>query len=401
MIHANENVLRWRIPSVAAAEAAIWRARAESGVMYINATRIHAPNRDDLWGEVHKWESLAAKEPSRGNAARAIGALRMLGCRRFSQCAPTVLHALASGKVTWQSDNSVSAPVSLEGDPPPPPQPSQDLHVVAQLVQPPQPLQPPPSPSPQAGSQLAAMVDGWSDAPSPSSQPQAPSIAAQDLPPPQGWSEPDLKRGYLKVTQAVDPSWLDATALTGDSVEVRRGEDPDGEVGGDEKRSMRSLPSGLSGLLGGVIMTALGARDLLGERDRLDMRLLVSQPGGAPQRVHCDDDPRHPVYQGGSEASALCSGILALEAGTSLLLYPSGPGGAALPVLLDAGDLLLFLGDCWHAGAGYACLNRRIHFYLSAPRRRREPGYTYWYTPPATAAEPLAKRVRTQRIMYE
>eukprot|EP00964_Phaeocystis_antarctica_P009430 scaffold5110_cov59-Phaeocystis_antarctica.AAC.1 len=146
-------------------------------------------------------------------------------------------------------------------------------------------------------------------------------------------------------------------------------------------------------------MTALEARDLLGERDRLDMRLLVSQPGGAPQRVHCDDDPCHPVYQGGSEASALCSGILALEAGTSLLLYPSGPKGAALPVLLDAGDLLLFRGDCWHAGAGYVCLNRRIHFYLSAPRRRRKPGYTYWYTPPATAAEPLAKRVRTQRIM--
>ena len=63
------------------------------------------------------------------------------------------------------------------------------------------------------------MVDGWSVVPPPSSQPQAPSIAAQDLPPPQGWSEPDLKRGYLKVTQAVDPSWLDATALTGDSVE--------------------------------------------------------------------------------------------------------------------------------------------------------------------------------------
>ena len=105
---------------------------------------------------------------------------------------------------------------------------------------------------------------------------------------------------------------------------------------------------------------------------------------------------RHPVYQGGSEASALCSGILALEAGTSLLLYPSGPKGAALSVLLDAGDLLLFRGDCWHAGAGYACLNRRIHFYLSAPRRRREPGYTYWYTPPATAAEPLAKRARTR-----
>ena len=127
-------------------------------------------------------------------------------------------------------------------------------------------------------------------------------------------------------------------------------------------------------------------------------RHCLTRPATCPQRVHCEDDPLDPVYQRGSEDSALCSGILALEAGTSLLLYPSGPEGAALPVLLDAGDLLLFRGDCWHAGAGYACLNRRIHFYLSAPRRRWKPGYTYWYTPPATATEPLAKRVRTQRI---
>ena len=198
--------------------------------------------------------------------------------------------------------------------------------------------------SPPTGSQLDDMVDGWTGVatPAPSPQPQTLSTAAQPSPPPQGWSEPDLQRGYLKVTRAVDPSWLDATALTADSVEVRRGEDPDGKVGGDEKRSMRSLPSGLSCLLGGVIMTVLGTRDLLGERDRLEMRLFVSQLGGAPQRVHCDDDPRDPIYQRGSENSALCSGILALEEGTSLLLYPSGPEGAALPVLLDAGDLLLF-----------------------------------------------------------
>ena len=119
----------------------------------------------------------------------------------------------------------------------------------------------------------------------------------------------------------------------------------------------------------------------------MDMRLFVSQPGGAAQRVHCDDDPLDPVYHRESEDSALYSGILALEAGTSLLLYPDGPEGAAVPVLLDAGDLLLFPGDCWHAGAGYACLNRRIYFYLSAPRRRRKPGYTYWYTPPATVLQ--------------
>mmetsp|Transcript_8521 Transcript_8521/g.20134 ORF Transcript_8521/g.20134 Transcript_8521/m.20134 type:complete len:425 (+) Transcript_8521:105-1379(+) len=400
MIHRSEQLLRPLIPSMATAEAEVWRATAitANGVLLkVNETR-----KAMIWRMVDKWEGEAAKEPPRGDAAAALKALRMFGftCNHSSHAA-IVLQALASGKVTWLSDNSVSGPAAIEGDPPPPPQPSQVVHVMAELVQPPQPQQPPP-PSPPSGSQLCDMVDGWSGvaASAPSPQPQTPSTAAQPSTPPQGWSELH-QRGYLKVTRAVDPSWLDATALTAESVEVRRGEDPDGEVGGDEKRSMRSLPSGLSSLLGGVIMAALGARDLLGERDRLDMRLLVSQPGGAPQRVHCDDDPGHPVYQGGSEASALCSGILALEAGTSLLLYPSGPEGTALPVLLDAGDLLLFRGDCWHAGAGYACLNRRIHFYLSAPRRRRKPGYTYWYTPPATAAEPLAKRVRTQRIMYE
>ena len=64
-------------------------------------------------------------------------------------------------------------------------------------------------------------------------------------------------------------------------------------------------------------------------------RHCLTRPATCPQGVHCDDDPLDPVYQRGSEDSALCSGILALEAGTSLLLYPDGPGpkvGAALPV---------------------------------------------------------------------
>ena len=88
----------------------------------------------------------------------------------------------------------------------------------------------------------------------------------------------------LKVTRAVDPSWLDAIALTAESVEVRCVNDPDGKlVATISEVRMRSLPSGLSGLLGGVIMAALGERDLLGERDRLEMRLFVSQPGGDPQ----------------------------------------------------------------------------------------------------------------------
>ena len=43
------------------------------------------------------------------------------------------------------------------------------------------------------------------------------------------------------------------------------------------------------------------------------------------------------------------------------------------------GEMLLFRGDCWHAGAGYTTKNRRIHFYLSSPQRRRVPAYSFPY----------------------
>ena len=155
----------------------------------------------------------------------------------------------------------------------------------------------------------------------------------------------------------------------------------------------RTLPDGPSSLLRGVLMATLAERGLLGKRDEMELRLPVSQPGGKPQDPHCDDDPGHPVYQPGSEGSAMCSGVLALKAGTKLLICPDGALGAPKEVPIDAGDLILFRGDCWHTGAGYTRLNRRIHFYLSAPRRRRQAGWTWNAAPEAPTSR---KRRRSQ-----
>ena len=52
----------------------------------------------------------------------------------------------------------------------------------------------------------------------------------------------------------------------------------------------RTLPDGLSSLLRGVLMATLAERGPLGKRDEMELRLLVSQPGGKPQDPHCDDD---------------------------------------------------------------------------------------------------------------
>ena len=83
-----------------------------------------------------------------------------------------------------------------------------------------------------------------------------------------------------------------------------------------------------------------------------------------------------PMYEDTQhDDNVLLSGILGLEEGTELILFP--PTGPAKRVPIAPGDVLLFRGDCWHAGAGYPKKNRRVHFYLSSPLRRRNPGYFY------------------------
>ena len=168
--------------------------------MQPDATRILAPNRDDLWGEVHKKRAIMLPLPSvhcghSGVAVRAYSAARFgvgkgdLAIRQlsvstgFTRGRPSTAATAFTRFARWHNCTASTAAAAATAS-------------AASA-----PTSAVPANRTQTGSQLAAMVDGWSVVPPPSSQPQAPSIAAQDLPPPQGGSEPDLKRGYLKVTQ--------------------------------------------------------------------------------------------------------------------------------------------------------------------------------------------------------
>ena len=196
------------------------------------------------------------------------------------------------------------------------------------------------------------------------------------------WSQLHANK-HIKLASFAPTSWFDADQLESEKQTVRTGEDPDGNVDRDVHRRMHTLPQSFSTILGGFMMQGLRATNLgLGNRDQIDMRLFISTPGGLPGRVHCDNNPFETVYCAEEfNDDALLSGLLALEPGTELLFYPDGPSKPALTMRLEPGDVLLFRGDCWHAGAGYTTKNRRIHFYLSSPMRRREAGRTWFYAP--------------------
>ena len=95
--------------------------------------------------------------------------------------------------------------------------------------------------------------------------------------------------------------------------------------------------------------------------------------------MHCDNNPFETVYCAEEfNDDALLSGLLALEPGTELLFYSDGPSKPALTMRLEPGDVLLFRGDCWHAGAKYRCPNRRLHVYVYHSSNSRARGDTYY-----------------------
>ena len=44
---------------------------------------------------------------------------------------------------------------------------------------------------------------------------------------------------------------------------------------------------------------------------------------------------------------------------------------------LNAGDMLIFRGDLWHAGAAYGHRNIRLHCYLDSRHVKRTPDSTF------------------------
>ena len=92
----NEAKLRPLITSVlTTASAAIWRAIADSGVMFMWSTI-----RTSTYPEVRQvaWEG-GWQKPPRGDAAAAIKLLRNIRFHAYPKSAPRVLHGLASGQV--------------------------------------------------------------------------------------------------------------------------------------------------------------------------------------------------------------------------------------------------------------------------------------------------------------
>ena len=92
-----EAQLRPLIPSVAAAEAALWAAMADSGTQ----RHISRPDVGFLRSAAAEKEAAAANEPSCGDAVAAIRLLRGLGFKAYAQDAP---EALSVWSGTWRSD---------------------------------------------------------------------------------------------------------------------------------------------------------------------------------------------------------------------------------------------------------------------------------------------------------
>ena len=122
----NEAKLRPLIPPVAAAEAAMWTAIADTGRM----RGVREPNLEMCRITARTHQDAANKEAATGNAAAAIMILKDLGFRGFPEDAPAALCGLAKGQVTWPSDGSHSAPVAVQEELPPtlpPPLPQEQL----------------------------------------------------------------------------------------------------------------------------------------------------------------------------------------------------------------------------------------------------------------------------------
>ena len=64
---------------------------------------------------------------------------------------------------------------------------------------------------------------------------------------------------------------------------------------------------------------------------------------------------------GYSDKKVRLSAIVAVEEGSKLFIYAAQDGPRIATVLLNVGDMVVFRGDCWHAGAKYRCPNRRLH----------------------------------------
>ena len=117
-------------------------------------------------------------------------------------------------------------------------------------------------------------------------------------------------------------------------------------------------------------MDDLQNHNILGKRDKAEMKAIESLPYdedgnlATEQGPHCDDEYTHDIYRNYYNTDTrLLSGVQAIMPGTKLILFPEGKGGRRVDLVLEVGDIVVFRGDCWHAGAKYSTeRNLRLHF---------------------------------------
>ena len=126
------------------------------------------------------------------------------------------------------------------------------------------------------------------------------------------------------------------------------------------------------------VRAVLAQKGELDGRRESEWRAIHSKAGCKEQRAHWDYPPD--VVQrcgsGGLPARKPASVIVALQDGAALIVFV-GPRRQRVPVVLYAGDVLVFEGDVEHAGAHYYMPNTRLHVYLDVDHVHRPPGETW------------------------
>ena len=121
----------------------------------------------------------------------------------------------------------------------------------------------------------------------------------------------------------------------------------------------------------------LAEKGELSHRYPVEWRALHSLPGCKKQRLHFDYNPDEVRNLGLLGCQKPCSVIAALQDGTQLRVWDR-VARKEVPVVMYAGDVLVFDGDVVHAGAEYSVANTRVHVYLDVVELKRDSDYT-WY----------------------
>lgn len=100
---------------------------------------------------------------------------------------------------------------------------------------------------------------------------------------------------------------------------------------------------------------------------RSEFMAIHSAPGCQEQAAHCDFDPKSPCFQTPTFPVGV---IVALQDDTFVDVWPGSHRNAFRverhKVTLSKGDVLVFRGDCVHAGSAFQHANTRLHCYVDS-----------------------------------